>query len=237
MPTRSPYVRMLFGGQCTPHPSRARTYKGTSTIGPPIVARNRPNRREHVPAPIRPDEAAAAVNEATAILRRKHFGLLGCFVKCRTALPVLLAIFLYWNFLRTPRLKISSETTHITEPLTSDGTRVDYFAALERDLYPPGMKTEENGYRLIVRTLGYVTDDRGEESLRTQAYEKPGIVPALESTMTYTETHDFLRDYCTIKGLDAKTAEELNDQVYRPWTLGDLPMMKSWLEKNGPVPQ
>ena len=69
----------------------------------------------------------------------------------------------------------------------------------------------------------------------TQAYEKLGIDPELESTMTYAETHDFLRDYCTINGLDAKTAEELNDQVYRPWTLDDLPMMEAWLEKNGPV--
>ena len=130
------------------------------------MARNRPNHQEHVPAPIGPDEATAAVNEVTAILRRKYFGLLGCFAKCATALLVMLAIFLYWNFLRTPRLKISSETTYITEPLTSDGTRVDYFAALERDLFPPGMKTEENGYRLIVKSFGYVTDDREEESLR-----------------------------------------------------------------------
>ena len=59
--------------------------------------------------------------------------------------------FLYANLFWSPPLRISKETTYITEPLTSDGTRVDYFAALEKDCYPPEMKTDDNGYRILVR--------------------------------------------------------------------------------------
>jgi hypothetical protein len=99
-----------------------------------------------------------------AILPKKRFGCLGRFVKCAAVLLALLAAFVYWNFFRTPPLKISKETTYITEPLTSDGTWVDYFAALEKLPSSPEMKAENNGYRLIVRALGDVTEDGLEEA-------------------------------------------------------------------------
>ncbi len=117
---------------------------------------------EDAQTPIDPHEAAAAVKEvkeAMAILPKKRFGCLARFAKYGAVLLVLLAVFVYWNFVRTPRLKISKETTYITEPLTSDGTRVDYFAALEQEFYRPEMKTDDNGYRLIVRALGDVPED------------------------------------------------------------------------------
>lgn len=198
--------------------------------------------------PIDPDKAAEAVqqvDEAMAILPKKRFGCLGRFAKYGAVLLLLLAGFVYWNFLRTPPLKISKETTYITEPLTSDGKRVDYFAALERDLYPPEMKTDDNGYRMIVRALGDAEDywydwhgDRIELNTKTrtaQVYEKLGLDPAIEPMMTFIETHEFLRQYCATEGLDEKQAEALDDKVYEPWTLDDLPMMEPWLEENGPV--
>jgi uncharacterized protein DUF1559 len=200
---------------------------------------------ENVQMPIDPDEAAEAVkeiNEAMVILPKKRFGCLGRFAKYGAVLFVLLAAFVYWNFLRTPRLVISKETTYITEPLTSDGTRVDYFAALERDFYPPEMKTDDNGYRMIVRALGDAVDEWQEnesnhdtEARAVQVYEKLGLDPAIEPTMTYMETREFLLEYGAREGLDEEQVRELDAKVYQPWTLDDLPMMEPWLEEAGPV--
>ncbi|MHB8863243.1 MAG: DUF1559 family PulG-like putative transporter [Pirellulaceae bacterium] len=198
-----------------------------------------------VPGPIDPHEAAEAVkavNEAMAILPKRRFGCLARFAKFGAILVVLLAVFVYWNFLRTPRLIISKETTYITEPLTSDGTRVDYFAAFEQEFYPPEMKTDDNGYRLIVRALGTalnVPEERersGNIAARaTQVYKKLGLETAIKRTMTYIETYPFLREYSSSKGLDEIHTRELEAKVYEPWTLDELPMMGPWLEKNGPV--
>jgi hypothetical protein len=181
------------------------------------------------------DEVKSRMKDALGILPKKRFGCLGRFVKYGAILLALLAAFVYWNFLRTPPLEISKETTYITEPLTSDGTRVDYFAALEKLLDSPEMKTENNGYRLIVRALGAVTKDGQEEGRSAQVYAKLGLDPAIKPTLTYIETYRFLREYCAKKGLDEKQAYALDTKIFAPWTLDDLPMMKPWLEENGPA--
>ncbi|MHB8970775.1 MAG: hypothetical protein ACYC3X_16055 [Pirellulaceae bacterium] len=211
------------------------------------MAENKPNPeplKAYVQTPLNPLEAEAVkeVAETMAILPRRRFGCLGRFATFGVVLLVLLAIFVYWNFLRTPRLTISKETTYITQPLTSDGTRVDYLAALERDFYPPEMKTDDNGYRLIVRALGDVPENREEnetssdaEARTIQVYEKLGLDPAIKPTMTYIETHEFLREYGTRQGLDEKQTNDLEARANEPWTLADLPMMGPWLEMNGPV--
>ena len=174
------------------------------------MAEDKPNpepSEENAQTPIDPNEAAEAVKEvkeAMAILPKKRFGCLGRFAKYGAVLLVLLAVFVYWNFLRTPPLKISKETTYITEPLTSDGTRVDYFAALEKELYPPEMKTDDNGYRLIVRALGDASrrkDESGREARSAQVYEKLGLDPAIKPTMTYHRNVRLLAGIlCNAKG-------------------------------------
>ncbi|MDO4628254.1 MAG: DUF1559 domain-containing protein [Planctomycetia bacterium] len=58
-----------------------------------------------------------------------------------------------WNLFVSVPLKISPETTLYTEPLTSDGRGVDYFAVMET-FYPDEMKTEKNSAREILRRLG-----------------------------------------------------------------------------------
>ncbi|NQT11516.1 MAG: hypothetical protein HQ582_02130, partial [Planctomycetes bacterium] len=215
------------------------------------MAEDKPNpepSEEDVQTPIDPNAGAKAVKEvqeAMAILPKKRFGCLGRFAKYGAIVLVLLAVFVYWNFLRIPPLVISQETTYVTEPLTSDGTRVDYFAALEKDLYPPEMKTDDNGHRMIVRALGYAEDNRSDSrgnsieldtmSRADQAYVKLGLDLAIEPTMTCIETHEFLREYCAAEGLDEKQADQLGAKVYEPWTLDDLPMMEPWLQKNGPA--
>jgi hypothetical protein len=192
---------------------------------------------------IDPKEAAKAVRdvqEAMAILPKKRLGCLGRAAKYGAVLLVLLTVFIYWNFLRTPPLRISKETTYITEPLASDGKRVDYFAVLEKGLYPPEMKTDGNGYRLVVRSLGDAGDepqeaeggaDAGAHS--AQVYEKLGLDPAIEPTMSHQEPWDHLLKYGERQGVDERQVSEWYDQVYEPWTADGLPMMEAWLEQNG----
>jgi hypothetical protein len=187
-----------------------------------------------------------------AVLPKKKLGCLRCFAKAG-AIPLalvavfaLLAVLLYWNFLHRPRLRISAKTTYITKPLTVDGRRVDYVAGWEEEFCPPEMKTDDNGYRMIVRALGDVPNRRMPDWLESekpvdakactaQVYEKLGLDPAIEPTMACIDTYEFLREYSASEGFDKKHTDELNAKVRQPWTLDSLPMMESWLQQNGPV--
>jgi hypothetical protein len=130
-------------------------------------------------------------------------------------------------------LVISRETTYITEPLTADGKRVDYFAAAERIMYPPEMATDDNGYRMVVQALGPSAENTPED--RLQIYEKLGLDPDIEPTLTYEDPFDVLtRAAHADGGSDASRLEmDLQQQVIEPWTLEDLPQMKDWLQQSG----
>ena len=158
-------------------------------------------------------------------------------------------------------LKISKETTYITEPLTADGKRVDYFLALEQELYPPTMKTDDNGYRLIVRAFGPMIDSFYTETeaaiLAQQVYDKLGLDPKVKPTLTYEDPSDFLQRYqdaqiekeenenseANLEDIDlspmteeeSEAYENLDEKTYRPWTLEALPMMDQWLKQNDPA--
>lgn len=202
------------------------------------MAQNKPDAQslqDDQSPPIDADDAIKNVKEAMAILPRKPFGCLAQSATYGGILLLLLAVFVYWNLFRQPRLKISKATTYITEPLTSDGTRVDYFAAFEDEFYESDMTPEDNGYRLIVGALGDVTDNGRKTATARQYYEKLGLDPQVAPTMSYIGSRAFLKRYCIAEGLDEDRGFELDDKLYEPWTLDDLPMMEPWLEENGPV--
>ncbi len=203
----------------------------------------------HVPSgensqrPITGDEAIEAVNQAMAILPKRRLGCSRRVAKFVAVLTVLLAVFVYWDLLRTPRLKISKETTYITEPLTTDGMRVDYFTAFEQEFYPPEMKTDGNGYRLIVRALGDAADyqlygrqgnkvPHDAEAATAQVYEKLGLDPAIQPTMQHGAPIPALRTYFENQAPEGQTVGEVERRIDEPWKLDDLPMMESWLEEN-----
>jgi hypothetical protein len=155
---------------------------------------------------------------------------------------VLLA-FLYANLLYTPPLRISRETTYITEPLTSDGTRVDYFAAFEQFSYRPEMKTDDNGYRLIVRALGAGEAPSGnapkspEDQIREhEIYRKLGLDPQVAPTMVQEASREYLYRHVRAQGLDESQQYELEfaleSKLSAPWTLSELPMMGPWIEQH-----
>jgi len=105
---------------------------------------------------------------------------------------VLLVTALCNLFLDVP-LRISKETTYITEPLTADGTRVDYFAAIEQQRYPPEMQTDENGYRMLVRAIGPSAELGAVE--QRQVYEKLGLKPDTMPTLAFEDHFTFLERY------------------------------------------
>ena len=178
------------------------------------------------------------------IIREYKIYIFGTLIIFLAAAPIV------WRtcFLTVP-LRISLETTYVTEPLTSDGKRVDYFLALEKLLYPPEMKTKDNGFRMIVQSFGIpTTQDRlgipfGEitmgdliefydlgfdnllieklESLRKQFYEKLDLDPDAEPTHTIKSTVDFLNEEEQKVFFDGKF-----------WTLDDFPALADWLEES-----
>ena len=175
----------------------------------------------------------------------------GCRRGCLIVLGVLalLAVPFVWFNLSTP-LRISKETTYVLGPMTSDGKRIDYFRAMEEHFYPPEMKTDDNGYRLIVRacgatitteksvqdpkTLEWKTIEIDTEPFRLQVYEKLGLDPNEKPTMKkieslYAHLHKYDEENPPAEG------EKTQQEKYRSvtfWTFDDFPMLKDWYEEN-----
>ena len=157
----------------------------------------------------------------------------GCQRGCFTAIAVflILAVVLVWFNIPTP-LRISKETTYILGPMMPDGKRIDYFRAMEERFYPPGMDTEDNGYRLLVRAFGEnawrreTTDPSNTEILASKSsqyiYEKLGLDPNEVSTTP-------LKIESPLPLLIDQVATF--QQVWF-WTFDDYPMLENWLDEN-----
>jgi hypothetical protein len=141
---------------------------------------------------------------------------------------------------------ISPETTYITEPLLEDGRGVDYFTAIEKRLYPDTMQTDDNGYRIIVRELGDLSDHKiyksdsfwnittietDVEPCRLRVYERLGLDPSIEPTSLYSEPYDFIQAYWEEHDIEGDVHEE-SDITDRPWIAEDSPVLAVWLEEN-----
>lgn len=152
--------------------------------------------------------------------KRGCFGRAGCIVLLFTA--ILVSVTVYLVCIYTPPLRISEETTRITEPLTPDG-QIDFFKILEQRVYPPEMTTDDNGFRLFLRTFGdvggsEVKDASAREFYRQQKYRKLGLDPSIAPTLTMPpEPHAIIKDYPLSRTLNS------------PWTLEELPMMTDWV--------
>ncbi len=161
---------------------------------------------------------------------------------------VLVAATAYVNLAPSRPMRISRETTYITEPLKSDGMQVDYFAALQQATYPPDIATENNGFRLLVQHLGprpRTTPEEFDNLCAQLGLDAKSIRP----DMTYQDPREYLHSYVTSPAFDQAWFDELpagdrsshglvdmlRDKLDRPWTLDELPMMARWLEENGPA--
>lgn len=191
----------------------------------------------------------------------------GCRKGCRRGCLLFVLIFgfpLWWIGCHTTSLRVSEQTTRALGPMTSDGKRIDYFRAMEEKYYPPEMKTDDNGYRLMVRAFGdiserkrsfvnpetgiYEMEEVDVEPLRLQVYEKLGLDPNLPPAL-FARYEDWSSQEAARREADKREKEADEDgtatgnTVYElhgktldgPWTLDDCPFMKEWVETSGPA--
>ena len=183
-------------------------------------------------------------------LRPKQIGCL-CLALGLAALLVSAAV--YFFVLRSVPLKISKETTYVTQPLKPGGKHVDYLAAWEQEFSPKDIATDENGYRLIVKHLGMTSDALPFQS--PLICQKLGLPDTSQPDMKLEEPYPFLSAYVESDAFDPKLVEMLRepsdgfegfedqrepldilyDRLGTPWTLDDLPMMETWLKENSPA--
>ena len=185
------------------------------------------------------NQSVPGIAEQKATRRRQ----MGCIWIALAMAGLLLLVTIYVFTLWGASLRVSEETTYITEPLKSDGKRVDYFAAWEQETYPPNIATEENGYRLIVQHLGNAPEAPPHHAAEIR--RKLGLPEELEPDMNYQDPEDFWQAYLDsdecdeamlVRLIDEVPCNdpqgELRDRIYRPWTSQDLPAMEKWLRKN-----
>ena len=148
-------------------------------------------------------------------------------------------------------LRISPETTYITEPKTADGLCIDYFAAI-KNRFEPRSKPEENGFRMVVAALGkspyFDQPDWYWESLCKELDLDPDLTP----TLKFESPHEFLkREY--LLWLDENESVAFNETVeskpdeptdteklhvrlqLEPWTVEEFPFLVRWIEENSPM--
>ena len=130
----------------------------------------------------------------------------------------------------TATLFAEDNVTEIKGPLTEDGL-IDFFKAVETLTYPPGLATDENGFRMFTRQFGVVGDaTRNGEYYRLQTYEKlkldPNTPPTLECPQ---DTLSILVESYKAKGETYSWSRDGN--TANPWTLEQLPMLADWIKE------
>ena len=115
--------------------------------------------------------------------------------------------FLQDLFVSVP-LKISQETTSLTQPLTKDGTFVNYFAYVQ-SLAPKDSASDKNLIRRIVRILGPAELPTPElETLFLEALDLESVKPAL----TFESAEDAFVKYWTGTHADSDAAKSEPDE-------------------------
>ena len=105
----------------------------------------------------------------------------------------LLLVLIACNNMQSVPLRVSPETTWITEPLTPDGKHVDYVAAFKQRLYPPGIVTDDNGFRLVFQRIKDVGNSRKLPPGVVRKYrEKLGLDLNHKPDLTYLDFDGFI---------------------------------------------
>jgi hypothetical protein len=197
---------------------------------------------EHQPAPERVDGDSPDKWARTAprFLKGRTVVLF-----CSLLIAGVLDASLLVNLTVSRALRISTETTFITEPLTSDGKQIDYFVAIQQRIQPDNAATDDNGYRLLVQHLSK-SPDSSAEHFETLCRKLGLVADAIQPDMVFEDPYDFLDAHIDSEDGDAAFGDQLRDQsawelreaferLHRAWTLDDLPLMDAWLRTNGPA--
>ncbi len=148
-------------------------------------------------------------------------------------------------------LRISPNTTFLTEPKTANGICVDYFAAI-KEQFEPKCRPDENGFRLVVQALGkspyFDEPDWYWESLCKELDLDPNLTPTLkfeapkgffnrEYLFWLDENEGFTSEKAaTKKPDDPKDTEIMADSLRNvPWVAEEFPFMQRWVEENSPL--
>ena len=123
---------------------------------------------------------------------------IGCLTYC-VVIFIIIGVLIWFNIFRGgPPLRISKETTFITEPLTPDGRYVDYFAALQKEMHPPEMQTDDNGFRVVFRALGDINNETRDFVQLQKRYEALGLDAIRDKpTMTFVEPSSYFSNRYT----------------------------------------
>jgi len=129
------------------------------------------------------------------------------------------AMFLYvaWFFLfQSVPLRISPDTTYITEPLDATGKWVDYFRAMELKNDSPEMQTDDNGVRILIRALGIMVKVQLE--IAKAYYEKLGLDPTVAPTHLFLEPDAYLQRVRThLPHLYEEQKRKMYDKYVKEW--------------------
>ena len=106
---------------------------------------------------------------------------------------LLLLVLIVYNNTHSVPMRVSPETTYITEPRTPDGKHVDYVAAFKQRLYPPAIATDDNGYRLVFQHLHGAGNSR-DLPPKTLRYlcDELGLDPNVKPDLTYRDIYAFI---------------------------------------------
>jgi hypothetical protein len=127
-------------------------------------------------------------------------------------------------------IKVSRETTFITEPLRKDGS-VDYLAALNQR-YSQGVTPENNAAMLFLQAMG-----PGEinKDIRERFFKMLGIEPLAEKGLYLEHFPEFFeRKHPEIPAPNlSKIASKQYERIMdRPWSKTEFPVAAGWLEEN-----
>lgn len=169
-------------------------------------------------------------SHASAVPNRKS--ALRFFLAAFLLLTVLLLGTVYALCFRVPPLKISEKTTRITGPLKPDG-QIDFFQYFRQRTFPPDGATDENGYRIFLRTFGDVAHRRIEEKpvrdyYKDRIYGIFELDPDMEPSMIFPEhPRKIIERYYAGRG--EELPKGMDERFETPWTLDDLPMLADWI--------
>jgi hypothetical protein len=125
-----------------------------------------------------------------------------------------------------PRITVSKTTTHILQPLDSNGN-VDYLAALNQ-MTSQGVTRENNAAVPLFRAFG---PGDVNPPLRSQFFKLLQIEPLPEQGEYLTDFNQFINKKLGWQEMGKRRAE-LDQATSQPWSKSELPLVAEWLANN-----